>query len=664
MNDTREIYWNVGHWVIIPMYALVALVFGLVAYGFLRRYRIWRSGKPLDRRDHLGSRIAYFVRTTLDQKRVLRVMGGGLPHALFFWGFVALFVGTLLVMLQADLLHPVFGITILKGRFYKAFSLVTDVAGLVAIAALAALLIRRFVIRPKGLVTIADDYLMHGLLFAILITGFLIEAARMAVTEVPTGASLASWSPGGLLLAQAFGGLGAESLATMHRAIWWIHLGLVFAFISVIPFTKLRHMFTTPVNYLIRSHDAKGTMLTLDLEDETAEQFGAAHVGDLRWKDIYDADACTACKRCQDRCPAWSTEKPLSPMTLVQEIGAVAFRDSAEELVQAISADAIWACTTCRACQEICPAEIEHVDKIIELRRNLVLMEGAFPGAEVESAARSTEMSGNPLGLTGSARADWAEDLSLPIVPCDDPIEVLYFVGCYASFDPRNQKVARAFVEICHAAGVRVGILGKREKCCGEPMRKLGNEYLYRMMAADNIAAIAGSGATRVVATCPHCFNTLKRDYRELGLEVTVEHHTTFIGGLIESGRLAVSPAPLQCTYHDSCYLGRYMDLYAEPRAVLAAIGASVTEMVKHREESFCCGGGGGRVLADERLGTRISAARVLQARETQAPWLVSNCPFCLTMFEDAIGAADCGETLRARDLAEVVLERLAARPG
>lgn len=343
MNETREIYWNLGRWVIIPMYALVALTFGLLAYGIWRRSKVWRSARRLDRRDHPFRRLGHSLLEAVSQRKVLRVASGGLPHALFFWGFLVLFVGTLLIMLQVDFLRPVFHVAFLKGWFYLLFSLATDVGGLAAIAGLTALAVRRFIIRPKGLVTVADDYLMHGLLFAILISGFVIEAARMAATELRVDPALASWSPVGLLLAHALRGMSISSLRTLHRAFWWIHLGLVFAFIGMIPFTKFRHLLTTPVNYFFRPHEAKGTIATLDLEDETAEQFGAAMVADLSWKDIYDTDACTSCKRCQDRCPAWNTDKPLSPMTVIQEIGRVAFENPGGELVEAISADAIWA---------------------------------------------------------------------------------------------------------------------------------------------------------------------------------------------------------------------------------------------------------------------------------------------------------------------------------
>lgn len=659
MQETREIYWNIGHWVIIPLYTLVVVVFGIVLWGFYRRYRVWRIGKPLARRDHFGVRTSYFLRTTFTQQRVLRVLTAGLPHALFFWGLAVLFLGSLLIMLQTDLLSPAFHFVFLKGSTYQLFSLATDLAGLAAIVGLVALAVRRFIVRPKGLVTIVDDYLVYSLLFGSLIGGFMLEAARMAATELPNNPALAHWSPVGLMLARALGGISVPGLESLHRILWWVHLGSVFAIIAIIPFTKLRHVFTTPLNYLFRSHEEKGASASLDLESDTTEQFGAAKVVDLSWKDIYDSDACTSCKRCQDRCPAWQTEKPLSPMTLVQEIGRVAFTDPTNGLVEAVSTDAIWACTTCRACQEICPAEIEHVNKVIELRRNLVLMEGSFPDDGVESAARSVEMSGNPFGVGNAGRGHWAEDNDVPIIADGGPMDVLYFAGCYASFDPRNQKVASAFTKVCRAAGVRVGVLGKAEKCCGEPMRKLGNEYLYQMLAEENIAAISGSGAEKVVVTCPHCFNTLTRDYRELGLQVVVEHHTTFIDGLIRTGRLPLAPGKFSCTYHDSCYMGRYMDIYAEPRHVLAAVGANVTEMRKHAGESYCCGGGGGRVLADERLGTRISASRIEQAQETQAPLLVSNCPFCLAMFEDAIGEIESRETLRVQDLAEVVAERL-----
>jgi len=291
------------------------------------------------------------------------------------------------------------------------------------------------------------------------------------------------------------------------------------------------------------------------------------------------------------------------------------------------------------------------------MRRNLALMEGAFPGDEVRTAVGNVEVNGNPFGLAYAGRGDWAEGLDVKLLATDADVDILYFVGCYASFDKRNREVARNFVKICSAAGVRVGILGKEEKCCGEPPRKLGNEYLYQMMATENIELIKAYGVKRIVTTCPHCFNTLGRDYKDLGLDIPVEHYTAFIARLLAEQRFTLTPGQFEFTYHDSCYLGRYMDIFAEPRAVLQTAGGRLTEMEKSGYESFCCGAGGGRILAEEKLGSRINVARVQMAKETGAPLLVSSCPFCLTMFEDGIKTGGCEDELVVRDLAEIVAE-------
>ena len=295
----------------------------------------------------------------------------------------------------------------------------------------------------------------------------------------------------------------------------------------------------------------------------------------MTWKDIFDADACTSCKRCQDRCPAYATQKPLSPMKIVHQIGELAEGDPSGNLIETCTPDALWACTTCRACQDICPADIEHVNKILEMRRNLALMEGAFPGDEVRTAVNHYEVNGNPFGLAFAARGQWADGLGLSTLESGAEVDVLYFVGCYASFDKRNQQVAKSFTAICQAAGVRLGILGKEEKCCGEPPRKLGNEYLYQMTAKANIELIKGYGVKRIVTTCPHCYNTLARDYKDLGLDIPVEHYSTYVGRLLAAGRLKLKPAPFHFTYHDSCYLGRYMDIIRQPRASSAPPGAA-----------------------------------------------------------------------------------------
>jgi len=661
MEATREIYWNVGHGVVLPMYLITLVALAACGYGFYKRIEVYRQGKDLNRLDNLGERVLLLVKNLFGQLKVLRVSVPGIAHALFFWGFFLLFIGTLLVMAQADFSQPLFNVVLLKGAFYKCYSLVLDLAGGIALVTLFGLSLRRFLVRPDGLKITRDDYLMHVLLTAIILTGFFAEGVRMAATELQQNPALARFSPIGLMVATQFAALDGQSLGQLHKLWWWVHFLLVMGFIVSIPWSKFRHLFTTPANYLFADLGAKGAIATINLEEEGVEQFGVAKVADLTWKDIYDADACTSCKRCQDRCPAWGTDKPLSPMNVVQQIGECAFENPQADLVETVSQDVLWSCTTCRACQEICPAEIEHVNKIIEMRRNLVLMQGEFPGEEVMVAVNNIEVNGNPFGLAYASRGDWTQGLEVHQLCDGTEVDILYFVGCYASFDKRNQEVARSFVKICNAAGIRVGILGKEEKCCGEPLRKLGNEYLYQMTAQENIELIKGYDVKKIVTTCPHCLNTLGRDYRDLGLEVEVEHYSVFIDNLVKKGSLPLEAQQFDYTYHDSCYLGRYKDIFEQPRDVLHAAGGRINEMERSGYESFCCGAGGGRILAEEKLGSRINVKRVKMAESTGAPLLVSNCPFCLTMFEDGIKTGDCEGKLEVRDLAEIVAERLTA---
>lgn len=661
MEATRQIYWNIGHGVVIPMYILAFAAFGVMVWGFRQRLPIWRQGKVLDRFDRYDERVKRMLGEVFSQTKIFRVTDGGVFHSIFFWSFLVLFVGTILVMFQADFFTPLLQVNLLSGEFYKAFSLTLDIAGIVAILMLAGLFVRRFVVKPEGLEIVRDDYIVLQLLFAILITGFLIEGARMAATELQQNPDLARFSPGGLAAGQLFTTLNNGTLLVTHKILWWFHLALVLGFFCAIPYTKLRHIFTTSVNAFLAPFEPKGSIATINMEDDSVEQFGAATISDLSWKDIFDADACTSCKRCQDRCPAYVTDKPLSPMKIVQQIGELAEGYPGGGLIETVSQDALWACTTCRACQDICPANIEHVNKILEMRRNMTLMEGAFPGDEVKTAINNIEVNGNPFGLAYAARGDWATGLDVKLMAEDPDVDILYFVGCYASFDKRNQAVARNFITICSAAGIKVGILGKEEKCCGEPPRKLGNEYLYQTTANENIELIKGYGVKKIVTACPHCFNTLARDYKDLGLHIPVEHYTAYINTLLGSDRLQLTSEPFDFTYHDSCYLGRYMDIMDQPRAILKAAGGSITEMDQSGYDSFCCGAGGGRIIAEEKLGSKISEARVRMATGTGAPTLVSNCPFCLTMFEDGIKTGGVEDKIKVRDLAEIVAERISA---
>ena len=661
MEFTREIYWNVGHGFLTlgPMYLLAFSAIGVLVYGFLQRMKVYKQGQTLQRTDNGVGRAVDAIKIALLQTDVSRVKLPGLFHGLFFWGFFLLFIGTTIIVIQADFTDLLFGIKFLKGTFYKLFSITLDIAGLVAIIMLGALLVRRYVFKPEGLETKKDHGFMHALMFVILITGFVIEGARMAVTEL--GTPLAIWSPVGLGVANIFAAMGEEGLRSLHRFTWWFHFLLVMGFIVSIPFTRFRHIFTTSVNRFFADRGPVGKLTTLDLEDEGAESFGAVHFKDYTWKDIFDADACTLCKRCQDRCPAYATDKPLSPMKIVNQLGELAFAGSEDVLADSFGKDAIWACTTCRACQDICPASIEHVQKIIDVRRSLVLMEGEFPGEEVMSAMEHTEVNGNPLGLGYASRGDWADGLDVSIMSDNSDVDILYFVGCYGSFDKRNIKVATSFITLCNKAGIKVGILGKEEKCCGEPMRKMGNEYLYQTVAMENIETLQKYGVNKVVTTCPHCFNTLAKDYLDLGLEIEVVPHVVYLEQLIKDGRLTIDSADMTCTYHDSCYLGRHNDIYDAPRNLISAAGGKIVEMEKNRDQAFCCSAGGGRILADENIGSRISVKRAQMAAATGAPQLLSNCPFCLTMFEDGVKGAELEDQLVPKDIAEILAERVEA---
>jgi len=659
MEFTREIYWNVGHGAgtLVPMYLFAFAAIGLLVKGFLDRIKVYKQGLPLDRTDQQGNRIRHMLINVLLQKKVAKQRWPGLLHGLFFWGFGLLFIGTTLIVIQADFTDLLFDVKFLKGTFYLFFSIILDVAGLVCILMLGGLLVRRYFFAPEGLETKGDDAIMHGLLLTILITGFLVEGARIAVTEL--GTPLSFWSPIGLLLANGISGMGEGGLRALHKVTWWVHLLLVMGFFVLIPLTKFRHIFTTSTNYFLDDLGPKGKLVNLDLEDEDAETFGATNLKEMTWKDIFDADACTLCMRCQDRCPAFNTGKPLSPMKVVNQLGEVAFNDPEANLIDTIGKDVLWSCTTCRACQEICPAAIEHVSKIVECRRAMVLMEGEFPGEEVMAAMEATEVNGNPLGIGYAERGDWVAELGIKPLAEDSDVDILYFVGCYGSFDKRNISVARSFINLCKAAGVKVGILGKEEKCCGEPMRKMGNEYLYQSLAVENIETIQSYGVKKIVTTCPHCFNTLEKDYRDLGFEIEVETYTVFLEKLLTSGKLRIDSKELSCTYHDSCYLGRHNDIYDAPRALITAAGGKLVEMEKNKAEGFCCSAGGGRIMAEEKIGERMNIKRVRMAAETGAETLVSNCPFCLTMFEDGVKGAEVEESLRPRDIAEILAERV-----
>lgn len=675
-TPTREIYWNIsGIWV---MYLLLLPALAIFAYGFWRRVRLWQVGRPEMRWDQVKVRLGQVFKHAVLQQNLSRNPVAGFFHILFSWGFVILFIGTLVVMIEADLRIP-----IMRGNFYLFFqSFTLDVVGFLAMVGVAVAWVRRSVYKPRALThgrnnpSIMDDWVFLAHFLIIMWTGFLTEGARIAVTQDPWGA----WSPFGYLhglLLSSF--MGADGMALLHRGLWWFHLAISFSFIAYLPFSKLMHIFTGPVAIFAQDLKSKGRLSLTDLETETPV-LGAASLWDFSWKDLADLDACTECGRCQENCPAYLTGKPLNPKALILDLqhhlhekgplmalAAMKGERPAEQPFESelvgpvISPDVLWACTTCRACMEVCPVNIEHVPKIVEMRRHQVMLQGEFP-SELNQTFKNLERQGNPWGLGAHTRTKWAEDLNVPMAAENPDAEYLFWPGCSGAFDQRGQKIVRAIVTLLQTAGVSFAILGKEEKCTGDPARRVGNEMLFQQLAMENIETLKAYEVKKIITHCPHCANTFANEYREMGFEVEVLHHTQILDRLVKEGKLKpVGRVEGKVAYHDSCYLGRYNDVFAPPRELLAAIpGVELKEMERHGKEAMCCGAGGGQMWMEEHHGTRVNVERSQQAVATGAEMVATNCPFCMTMISDGVNALsgeDNSHQLAVLDVAEMLLQ-------
>ena len=636
------------------MYALLIPTAVVFVYGLYRHYRLWRRGKAEPRFDHVVLRLKELLVYAFLQRRLLNNPFAGLFHTLIFFGFTVLFIGTLIVMVHED-----FGLPIMRGNFYLVFqSLTLDVFGALSILGVLIALYHRYLHRPARLHSRWQDGAILGLVLTILLTGFVVEGLRIIATADPWR----YWSPVGLATGKfvsAF--LPAASFRPAHALFWWFHLLLVFGFIAWIPYSKLLHIFTSPANIYFRSLEAKGGMLK-PINTETAESFGVNRIDQMSWKGLLDLDACTECGRCQDVCPAFNTRKPLSPKSLILDLRQSLYADgtsasAATPLIgNVIAEDTLWSCTTCGACMQECPVFIEHVPKIVDMRRHLVMEEGKFPET-MQRALRSLEARGHPFPGASASRIDWYQGLDVKILSEAGPTEYLYWVGCATALNPRNQKTARNFVRLLQQAGVEFAILGQEERCSGDPARRVGNEYLFETLARKNIELLETRKVKKIITTCPHCFNTLKNEYRQFGANFEVFHHTEILVQLINEGRLKpLDGLDQRVTYHDPCYLGRYNDTYKEPREVLAAIpNARLIEMAQSREKSFCCGAGGGLMWIEEPSDKRVNSKRVEHAVETGANILAVACPFCMTMLEDGVKAGTGERELKVMDIAELL---------
>jgi Fe-S oxidoreductase/nitrate reductase gamma subunit len=674
MEAHRELFLEIDYaWII---YILAVISIAALAYAVYHRVQLWKLGQKDDSFSNMGQKTKAFLYTGLIDgiihRRIIRDFYPGIPHALIFWGALFLLFGTAMDVVShyiVDFLH---------GNTYLAISCLSDVGGAILLIGLIVLAIRRYVQQPDRLDNTLDDAITIAIVFIIVLTGFILEGLRMVVSaeQSPALPIMENWAPWSFLgygFAKAFE--GGSHITGWYQTLWWFHslliIGTIFYMALAIP--KLTHIAASPLNVLFRSDRPKGALRTIELEE--AETFGAGKIDDLTFKDLLELDACTRCGRCQDNCPAYLSGKPLSPKKIIQDLKAlmnerdpgllhriVATEDTNEKIREivgeVITEDEIWACTTCRSCQEQCPAFIEPINKIIEMRRYQVLEQAHFPEAAM-GALKSIEQRGHPWRGTMSSRTDWTEGLDIKLISDDADVEVLYWVGCTAALEDRNIKVARAVGKVLKAAGVNFAILGEEETCCGEPARRIGNEYLFQMLVQQNIETINGYGVKKIVTACPHCFNTLKNEYPQFGGNFEVYHHTEFIADLIKQGRLNVpGKQGKKVTYHDSCYLGRYNDVFQSPRDILRTVNSSaLVEMGRNRNKSFCCGAGGGRMWMEEDIGTRMSEMRAQEAIDVNAEVIASACPFCMQMFEDAIKALTAEDKVKVLDIAEIVAD-------
>jgi Fe-S oxidoreductase/nitrate reductase gamma subunit len=676
MIASREIFWNIQFGQITYFIGLLAI--GVLVYAIYRYYRTWRIGKPANRVNNLGTRVWRFVVAAVVDGIIHRKFLGywstslkdltprelyaGLSHFLIFGGSLVFLFGSFLDFISHYLFH------FLEGTAYLVFSAVVDVFGILVIFGVIMALIRRYAIKPKRLDSRQEDIIALMLILVIVASGFVIEGMRISVTELAAHPGWAPWSPGGYALALLFRGVDQNTLLGWHVGVWWFHMLVAMGAIIYVSLSasKLLHIVWDPVNVFLKSFEPRGALKPIDFEAEDAS-FGVAKIEDFNWKQLLDLDACTRCGRCQDACPAHFSGKDLSPKQVIQNLKTHFHEtypvfpwqkpaDPRQDMISDVVTErVVWDCTTCRACQEACPVSIEHVDKIIDMRRNLAMEQSKFP-EPVQEALKSLGSRGHPYRGTSATRTDWAKDLEVKEMGEDSHVELLYWVGCSAALEDRNQKVSQAMVKILKHLGISFGILGMEETCCGDPARRLGDEYLYQTICQGNIEMLNKYGVKEILTTCPHCYNTLKNEYPQFGGHYEVVHHTEFIADLIRQGK--ITPGNLESqkiAYHDSCYLGRYNNIYEEPREIISAIpGAHHVELSRNKANSFCCGGGGGHMWMEEEPGKRVSERRVAEIIQAKVNSVTTACPFCLSMLEDGLKARGIEDT-KALDIAELI---------
>jgi Fe-S oxidoreductase len=676
----RELFWagqevyimDIFLPVIIGVAVFVPVGLALLAFGFWRRARLWKLGQQEDRSGNRWQRLLTILAVAVANIRIIRPheLYPGIMHACLFGGTALLFTGKII-----RLFSYATGITNPPQGIYLGASLVSEIGGAIIVAGGVLAVVRRFILKPARLDNKNDDTLIYIWAGVIILTGFMVKGYRIASADIsPTDWAL--WSPVGYLLSHIFPTFaeGARNeILVWHRAVIHTIPAAVLLGYMWLNRSRLQHILFSPLNVFFRSLKPRGALQPIDFE--ATEIFGVQKIEEFTWKQLMDLDACTRCGRCQDACPAYFSGKALNPKKVIQDLlthlqqvynvplsgKPIPEEERADMISQVITEEVIWDCTTCRACMQACPVYIEHVDKLIDMRRNLTMERSSIPEA-AQGALKSLGTRMHPYRGTTATRTDWFEGIEgIKVLSEDSDVDILYWVGCSAALDERNMKVARAVAKIMLAAGINFGVLGEEEACCGDPARRMGDEYLFQTICQQNVEILNGYGVKKIVTACPHCLTSLQKEYPQFNGNFEVVHHTQLIADLIRQGKITVGGnGTRKAAYHDSCYLGRYNDIYADPREVLKSVGGIQSiELPRNRSNSFCCGGGGGHMWMEEDPSKRITTRRTDEVIASGVEVVATACPYCLVMFEDALKAQGAEESLFARDLSELVAETL-----
>ena len=630
--------------------------------------------KKDDRFDEIGKRIINVLKIAFGQSKLLRDPAAGITHFLIFWGFMLFLFAVIEALIQG--FYSDFTLSFL-GPVYSIITIIQDIFGLLVILAILNSFIRRFIIKVPRLQvdksSSMDAVVILLLILFVVVSMFGQNIALVAKHNFVLGDY--EIRPVSAALSPAIFSSNSNAAQNVYEIFWWAHIVLVLGFLNFLPYSKHLHVLTSIPNTFFANLDpVRNTIKKLDLEDENAETFGASDIQHFSWKQILDGYSCTECGRCTSVCPANTVGKSLSPREIIVNVRKRT-KDAAPLLASGISEGEqfektlvhdyvkdieLWECTTCMACVQECPVMIEHVDTIVDMRRNLVLTESQFP-SNLNNVFKSLETNFTPWAFNQADRANWAEGMDIKTMVEDPNCEILFWVGCAGSFDDRYKKVTQSFAKLMQKANIDFRILGIEEKCNGDTARRLGNEYLAQMMMTENVETLNNYNVKKIVTACPHCFHSLKNEYKQFGGNFEVYHHSEFIDNLISENKLSLnSGSKNKITYHDSCYLGRYNSVYNSPRNTIKSMkGIEFVEMERNKSKGFCCGAGGGRMFLEDEEGGKINIERTKEALTTNADTIASACPFCMTMMTDGVKHFEKSETVAVKDIAELVLENL-----